>query len=92
MEEFAVLLSEHFLKKYNHVIRARVYIEEKPWQRIEQVQRGVRLRTRKTGNENSKLTHKFSIWLGCPVSLLNRVLNMLYVLFVIKLGLLWDWM
>ena len=58
MEEFAVLLSEHFLKKYNHVIRARVYIEEKPWQRIEQVQRVVRLRTGKTGNENSKLTHK----------------------------------
>ncbi|KAK3088514.1 hypothetical protein FSP39_020044 [Pinctada imbricata] len=35
IEKFALLLSEHFLRKYAHVTKTRVYIEETPWKRIE---------------------------------------------------------
>lgn len=34
-ERFALLLCEHFLRKYRHVTRAKVYIEEAPWKRME---------------------------------------------------------
>jgi urate oxidase len=34
IEEFASLLASHFLKTYSWVVRARIYIEEKPWSRI----------------------------------------------------------
>ncbi|ELT87839.1 hypothetical protein CAPTEDRAFT_160432 [Capitella teleta] len=34
IEEFGTLLTAHFLKTYSWVLRARVYIEEKPWSRI----------------------------------------------------------
>ena len=37
IEEFAVQLCDHFLRKYNHVTDARVYIEQKPWSRVKQV-------------------------------------------------------
>lgn len=34
IEQFALLLSEHFLRKYRHVIKTNIYIEEAPWKRI----------------------------------------------------------
>lgn len=34
-EKFALQLCEHFLRKYRHVTRARVHIEEAPWKRME---------------------------------------------------------
>jgi hypothetical protein len=34
IEKFALLLSEHFLSKYRHVINTQIYIEEVPWKRI----------------------------------------------------------
>ncbi|CAD7079326.1 unnamed protein product [Hermetia illucens] len=33
-EEFAILLSSHFLNKYSHVREAHVHIEEYPWERL----------------------------------------------------------
>lgn len=34
IEKFALLLSEHFLRKYRHVTNTKIYIEEAPWKRI----------------------------------------------------------
>ncbi|KAF4523363.1 hypothetical protein B566_EDAN005517 [Ephemera danica] len=34
-EQFALLLARHFLKRYSHVVRAIVNVEEVPWQRME---------------------------------------------------------
>lgn len=34
IEKFALLLSDHFLRKYRHVINTQIYIEEVPWKRI----------------------------------------------------------
>lgn len=33
-EEFALLLTNHFLNKYRHVKEAHVHVEEYPWNRI----------------------------------------------------------
>lgn len=33
-EEFALLLSKHFISKYHHVEEVHIHIEEYPWQRI----------------------------------------------------------
>lgn len=33
-EEFALLLSKHFLSKYHHIEEVHIHIEEYPWQRI----------------------------------------------------------
>ncbi|KAL3871233.1 hypothetical protein ACJMK2_039241 [Sinanodonta woodiana] len=35
IEQFAILLCNHFLNKYQHVVATKVYIEEAPWKRIE---------------------------------------------------------
>lgn len=35
IEKFALLLSEHFLRKYPHVVATRINIEEYPWKRID---------------------------------------------------------
>ncbi|KZS21625.1 uricase [Daphnia magna] len=34
-EEFAIILSRHFLNTYNHVLKVQVHIELYPWQRAE---------------------------------------------------------
>lgn len=34
-EEFAIILSRHFLTTYNHVLKVQVYIEQYPWKRID---------------------------------------------------------
>ncbi|XP_021341234.1 uricase-like isoform X2 [Mizuhopecten yessoensis] len=34
-EQFALLLCNHFLTKYSHVDKAKVYIEQAPWKRME---------------------------------------------------------
>ena len=33
-ETFALLLAQHFIQTYSHVLKARVYIEQYPWQRM----------------------------------------------------------
>ncbi|KAK2144123.1 hypothetical protein LSH36_783g00006 [Paralvinella palmiformis] len=35
IEEFGMILAAHFLKQYSHVTKADIYIEEKPWNRIQ---------------------------------------------------------
>ncbi|XP_044539835.1 uricase-like, partial [Gracilinanus agilis] len=35
IETFAMDICEHFLSSFNHVNRAKVYIEEAPWKRLE---------------------------------------------------------
>ncbi|KAL5012963.1 hypothetical protein ScPMuIL_011514 [Solemya velum] len=35
IEKFGMLMCEHFLNKYRHVVNAKIYIEEAPWRRIE---------------------------------------------------------
>jgi len=32
-----MILAAHFLKQYSHVTKADIYIEEKPWNRIQMV-------------------------------------------------------
>lgn len=34
-EQFAILLCRHFLSTYSHVLKAKVHIQQYPWQRIE---------------------------------------------------------
>lgn len=34
IEEFALLLAKHFLSTYGHVKRAKIWIEESPWERL----------------------------------------------------------
>lgn len=34
-EQFALVLCNHFLNTYSHVIKAKIYIEQYPWQRID---------------------------------------------------------
>lgn len=33
-EEFGMLLANHFLNKYAHVKRSKIWIEESPWERL----------------------------------------------------------
>ena len=35
IEQFALLLSNHFLTKYDHVVATKINIEEAPWKRME---------------------------------------------------------
>ena len=37
IEKFALLLSNHFLTKYDHVVATKINIEEAPWKRMEVV-------------------------------------------------------
>ncbi|KAK0143394.1 Uricase [Merluccius polli] len=37
IEQFSLDLCQHFLTSFNHVTRARVYMEEVPWRRLEKV-------------------------------------------------------
>lgn len=34
-EEFAIILSRHFLTTYNHVLKVQVHIEQYPWRKLD---------------------------------------------------------
>jgi urate oxidase len=35
IEKFALILSNHFLRKYPHVVATKINIEEYPWKRVD---------------------------------------------------------
>ena len=35
IEKFALIISNHFLRKYPHVVATKINIEEYPWKRID---------------------------------------------------------
>ncbi len=37
IEQFSLDICHHFLTSFNHVLRAKVHMEEAPWRRLEKV-------------------------------------------------------
>lgn len=52
IEQFSLDLCQHFLTSFNHVLRAKVHMEEAPWRRLEKVKSAISIKNDKTNKVN----------------------------------------